>query len=462
MLEPYDEAHAGGVAPLAHYADVLAELAATDLRALRRELDADAAARGLYFGSAARPAPFAVDPVPRILTAAEWETIAAGVAQRVRALDAWVADAQGRREAVAAGIVPGGLLEGSVHDEPDTRGLPPAPVRIGVAGLDLVRTPDGGFVVLEDNVRTPSGPAVVVADRAVVRGRVTTGPAPRPLDGLIPALGRSLRAAAGDAEDPCVVLLHDGPTSSAGSDVALLSAALGIPAVELDDLRHAGDRLVLRAGGRPIDVVYRRTSEERLRGADGRLNALGEAFAGPLRAGTVRVVNAFGCGVADDKRIYAHVEDLVRFFCGEEPVLRSVRTHDPRAPETLERLGELVAKPRAGSGGWGVVVGPQASAAQLDAARRALARDPDGWVVQDLVVLSTHPTAIGGRLEPRHVDLRPFALFDGERVEVPPGGLSRYPRAAGELVVNSGQGGGAKDTWVLDPPLSPPPPRSVP
>jgi len=233
------------------------------------------------------------------------------------------------------------------------------------------------------------------------------------------------------------------------------TAALGYSAfsVTMAACRFAGDRLVLRARGRAVDVVYRRTSEDRLRRDDGTPTELAEVLLPPLRAGTVRCVNAFGCGVADDKRVYEHVEDLIRLLLGEEPILRSVATYDVgRASvreEVLGRLEEFVVKPRGGTGGHGVLIGPRAAPEALDRRRREIVADPAAWVVQDPVLLSTHPTVIDGALAPRHVDLRAFVLYDGREAHVLPSGLSRWPLAAGELVVNSSQGGGTKDTWVL-------------
>lgn len=200
-------------------------------------------------------------------------------------------------------------------------------------------------------------------------------------------------------------------------------------------------------------MIYRRTNEERLHGPDGRPNAYGELLEEPLEAGTVRCVNAYGAGVADDKRVFGHVEDLIAFYLGEGALLRGAHAYDLADRDVLadvaDRLGELVLKPRGGAGGYGVVVGPDVTEARLAEARRDLLADPEHWTVQDVVVLSTHPTLVEGELVPRHVDLRPFVLFDGCEAHVVPGALSRFAARAGRLVVNAGQGGGLKDTWVL-------------
>jgi carboxylate-amine ligase len=224
----------------------------------------------------------------------------------------------------------------------------------------------------------------------------------------------------------------------------------GWPLVGLGDLAQRDGRLVTRTDAKPVDAVWRRTNEERLRDGNGELTDVGRVLHEPLRAGTVRVFNAFGSGIADDKRTYLYVEALVRFYCGEEPRLRSVPSWDlgveEQRKEAFARFGELVFKPRAGAGGEGIVFGPRASQEELDELRRRIERAPSDWIAQEPVVLSTHPTVVDGSLEPRHVDLRPFVI--GGRVL--PGGLSRYAQAAGELVVNAAQGGGGKDVWVLE------------
>jgi uncharacterized circularly permuted ATP-grasp superfamily protein len=253
-------------------------------------------------------------------------------------------------------------------------------------------------------------------------------------------------------EDGIAVLLTDGPSNSAHFEHRELAELAELKLVRPEDLVRAGDRLALH-DGRRVQVVYRRTNEDRLRDERGELTAVGELLLDALRAGTVAVVNAFGTGVADDKAIYPYVDDMVRFYLREEPLVRSVPTWDLSEPEAraevLERLGELVVKPRDGFGGSGVVIGPAASADELRDVRDEIRRRPEGWVAQELVRLSSHPTVIDGRLVPRHVDCRPFVFYDGLRPRALPGGLTRVALAEGELVVNSSRGGGGKDTWVL-------------
>jgi uncharacterized circularly permuted ATP-grasp superfamily protein len=311
--------------------------------------------------------------------------------------------------------------------------------------------------VLEDNLRTPSGLAYYAAARDVVDAARPEAVLPhrRPADIGFGALRRALRAAAPHVEDPNVVLLTDGRRNSAWYEHEQLGRRLGVPIVRLGDLELSRGEVVSRADGRPrrVDVIYRRTDGDRLHDRSGRPTPLATALLEPLRAGRVACVNAFGSGVGDDKLVHAYVEDMVRFYLGEQPLLRSVPTFDlgepgPRA-EVLERLPELVIKPRSGHGGHGVVIGPRASRDELREVERRVRERPERYVAQETVLLSCHPTICDGRLEPRHVDLRPFIISGGDEVTVVPGGLTRVAFGRGDLVVNSSQNGGAKDTWVL-------------
>ena len=403
---------------------------------------------GVAFRSADGSTAFPLDPVPRVLTADDWQHIKIGLAQRVKALNAFVGDAYGPRRIVTAGIVPGRVIDTAEHHEPAMRGVrPPGDVWIGVAGLDLVRDAGGRFLVLEDNLMTPSGFSYATAARAAVLAELDPPPGARPrsFDELPDLLGGTLRsAAAGD--EPHVVVLTDGPGNSAHWEHQWAARAIGAALVEPAALRLDGD--VLRHGERRVDVVYRRTNADMLDTPVGRL------LGGPLRAGTLGVVNAFGTGVADDKLTHAYVDDMVRFYLGEEPEIASVPTLDLARPDHLERaldtFAELVVKPRAGHGGIGVMICPHAEPADVAALRDRVRASPREWVAQPLVTFSTHPTVVGGSLEPRHVDLRPFVFMHGlDHPRVLPGGLTRYATAEGALVVNSTQSGGFKDTWVL-------------
>jgi uncharacterized circularly permuted ATP-grasp superfamily protein len=453
MTRPYDETRTHGPA----YRSLLRQFDQVDVDDLAAGVQDHLDGSGCAFSAEDGDARFVVDPVPRVIDGEAWDALAAGLRQRVDALERFVADVYGEREIVAAGILPQRVLDGCAHYEPQLRGLP---VRrwITIAGLDLVRGADGRFAVLEDNVRTPSGLAYLLAAREAVSRRVMipAGARLRDVGGLVAAVRGALDDAAPTGiESPFAVVLTDGPANAAHWEHETLGDDLGIAVVTADRLRAAGDRLwLIEPGGRRcVDVVYRRTDEERLFAPDGRPTALGELLEAPLRAGTLATVNAFGAGVADDKLVHAYVEDMVRFYLGEEPVLPSVRTYDlsepaPRAA-ALERLPELVVKPRSGHGGRGVVLGPLASAAQLRDVRTAIAADPGSYVAQEMVLLSEHPTVSDGELAPRHVDLRPFVI-SGRRRHVVPGGLTRVALEKGQMIVNSSRNGGAKDTWVLD------------
>jgi uncharacterized circularly permuted ATP-grasp superfamily protein len=415
-------------------------LAGRDLEELAVAVERHGADEGVVFHSAVGDEVFVIDPVPRVIAAAEWARIEAGLAQRVRALNAFVADVYGERRIVAEGVVPQRVLDGAEYYEPGMEGVePPGGLWIGIAGLDLVRDADGRFRVLEDNVRTPSGFAYAAAARRAVAAHLEVPPSdhPRKLDGLPEMLWHALRAAAVTDASPRAVLLTDGEQNPAYYEHQWAADALGVPLVE-------PDALDLDA----VDVVYRRTNADRLD------TGVGELLLEPLRSGRVGVVNAFGTGVADDKLTHAYVEDMIRFYEDEEPLLPSVETFDLGRSDILDRamdvFDELVIKPRGGYGGEGVAVLPHAEPADRERVRKAVREAPEDYVAQRMVIISTHPTVIDGRLAPRHVDLRPYVFLgeDGE-VRTLPGGLTRVAFDEGSLVVNSSQNGGAKDTWVL-------------
>jgi uncharacterized circularly permuted ATP-grasp superfamily protein len=415
-------------------------LAGRDLEELAVAVERHGADEGVVFHSAVGDEVFVIDPVPRVIAAAEWSHLEAGLAQRVRALNAFVADVYGERRIVAEGVVPQHVLEGAEYFEPGMQGVePPGGLWIGIAGLDLVRDADGRFRVLEDNVRTPSGFAYAAAARRALVTHLEVEPSDRPrrLDALPEMLWHALRAAAATDASPRAVLLTDGEENPAYYEHQWAAEALGVPLVEPETLDLDA-----------VDVIYRRTNADRLD------TGVGELLLEPLRAGRVGVVNAFGTGVADDKLTHAYVEDMIRFYEDEEPLLPSVETFDLGRSDILERamdvFDELVIKPRGGYGGEGVVVLPHADPKDLERVREVVRETPEDYVAQRMVMISTHPTVIDGRLAPRHVDLRPYVFLgeDGE-VRTLPGGLTRVAFDEGSLVVNSSQNGGAKDTWVL-------------
>jgi carboxylate-amine ligase len=418
---------------------------------LSRRVNAVLEERGVEFGGAAGSHAFRADPVPRTFDKAEWDELSAGLAQRIRALDAFVADVYGERACVADGVVPERVIEATPYLEHDLRGhAPVAGAWISVAGFDLVRDDDGALLVLEDNVRTPSGVAYAMAVSEAVAEVLGVDP-PSGLGESTSALRRCLEATNPEG-DGVLALLTDGPSNSAYYEHRRLAEEAGLVLTELAGLQPDGDGLRL-ADGRSVKAVYRRTGQDQLDpgGRPSEEDVAGR-LVGPWRAGRVGMVNCFGTGVADDKSVYAYVEDMVRYYLREEPRIRSVATYDlcesARLEEALDRLAELVAKPRDGAGGEGVVIGPTATPEQLEATREAMRAEPDRWIVQDVVSLSTQPTVVDGELQPRHVDLRPFVFFDGEETTVPTGGLTRVAMEEGQMVVNSSQDGGAKATWV--------------
>ncbi|WP_207023037.1 circularly permuted type 2 ATP-grasp protein [Phycicoccus sp. DTK01] len=460
---------AGPQEPRTPYKAVFHTLRSTTGTTLRERADILARSyldQGVTFDYAGEERPFPLDAVPRVISAHEWQVIQSGVQQRVTALESFLDDIYSREgeipRAVHEGILPWRLIASSSHYHRAVMGIRPTNgVRVHVSGVDLIRDEQGTFRVLEDNVRVPSGVSYVIANRRAMANVFPEAFATmriRPVHDYPRMLLDALRAAAPDgAGDPTVVVLTPGVFNSAYFEHALLARMMGVELVEGRDLVCVGGQVRMRTttGDRPVDVIYRRVDDEfidpvHFRG-DSVLGAAGLVSA--MRAGRVTVANAIGNGVADDKLIYSYLPDLIRFYLDEDPILPNVDTYrcadDAGLEHVLAHLDEMVVKPVDGSGGKGLVVGPRADGATLDRLREAIRTDPRGWIAQPVVQLSTVPTLIGGRLAPRHVDLRPFAVNDGERVRVLPGGLTRVALPEGELVVNSSQGGGSKDTWVL-------------
>ncbi|MEA5154964.1 circularly permuted type 2 ATP-grasp protein [Raineyella sp.] len=448
--------------PYALLADMVARMGPGDLRAIAETLSNNYLAAGVTFDVGGVERPFPLDVIPRIITARDWDIIERGVRQRVRALEAFLDDAYNDQQAVTDGVVPRSLITTSKHFHRVLHGMNPANgARVQVAGIDLIRTPAGDMRVLEDNVRVPSGVSYVMTNRtamASVMPETMAAQRVRPVSDYAQHLLHALRAAAPDGiEDPTVVVLTPGVYNSAYFEHTLLARTMGVELVEGSDLECRRGRVHMRTtrGLRPVHVIYRRIDDDfidpvhfrrdSLLGVPGIVNA--------VRTGGVALCNALGNGVADDKLVYTYVPDLIRYFLHEEPVLKNVdtwRLAEPAArEEVMDRLEELVVKPVDGSGGKGIVIGPSATAEQIATLRRRVAADPRGWIAQPLVQLSTVPTFLDEALRPRHVDLRPFAVHDGEDVWVLPGGLTRVALPEGELIVNSSRGGGSKDTWVI-------------
>ncbi|MCK9899836.1 hypothetical protein CC117_01200 [Parafrankia colletiae] len=446
--------------------DALQPLSSADLAARKVALDRAFRDAGITFNLFGEERPFPLDLVPRLLDGDEWNVIERGVVQRVRALEAFLADVYGRADVLADGIVPRRLVLSCSHFHRAAHGIdPPNGVRAHVSGIDLVRDENGDFRVLEDNVRVPSGVSYVVENRRAmtrVFPELFATHRVRPVGDYATHLLHALRSAAPpEVADPTVVVLTPGVYNSAYFEHALLARQMGVELVEGRDLSVRNNRVTMRTteGEHPVHVIYRRIDDEWLDPLHFRPESV-VGCAGLLnvaRAGNVTIANAVGNGVADDKLMYTYVPDLIRYYLGEEPVLRNIDTYRLEDPEqrahVLANLDSLVVKPVDGSGGKGIVIGPQATAAELDELCARVLADPRGWIAQPVVRLSTSPTLAGDRLGPRHVDLRPFAVNDGNRIWVLPGGLTRVALPRGSLVVNSSQGGGSKDTWVLAPDL---------
>jgi uncharacterized circularly permuted ATP-grasp superfamily protein len=470
-LPAFDEMFGHPEHPGAHaesrtaYRELYRQLGAMTQEELRGRTDSLASsylAQGVTFDFAGEERPFPLDAVPRIIDFAEWSHIESGVKQRVRALEAFLDDVYGRQNCVRDGVVPAQLIASSQYFYRQAAGIHSANgVRIQVSGIDLIRDEHGQMRVLEDNVRVPSGVSYVISNRRVMAQTLPelfVSMQVRPVGDYPNKLLAALRASAPPGvDDPNVVVLTPGVYNSAYFEHTLLARLMGVELVEGRDLLCVGGRVFMRTtrGPKRVDVIYRRVDDDFLDPlqfrADSMLGAPGLMLA--ARLGNVTIANAVGNGVADDKLLYTYTPDLIRYYLSEEPILPIVdtwRLEEPGAlEEVLDRLDELVVKPVDGSGGKGLVVGPDASRAELDALRSRLLADPRGWIAQPVVMLSTIPTLVEDGMRPRHADLRPFAVNDGDDIWVLPGGLTRVALPEGQLVVNSSQGGGSKDTWVV-------------
>ena len=436
------------------------------LQALAERRDAIFMQRGITFDATGpdgqtRDRPFPLDLIPRIISAAEWDFISNGVQQRVQALNRFVADVYGEREIIRDGIVPWRLVVTRPGFARPAQGLkPPGNVWCHVSGCDLVRDSKGIWRVLEDNVRVPSGISYVLENR-IAMGRLMpelfSGYSVRPVANYPELLLSALVAAAPTrVGHPTVVVWTPGPANSAYFEHAFLARQMGVELVEASDLvvRDAACYLKTTDGLRRVDAIYRRVDEDFIDPLEFRPDSL-LGVPGLMRAyreGNVSIANAVGTGVADDKAVYHYVPEMIRYYLNEEPLLANVPTwlmDDPEQREYVEgRLEQMVVKPTGESGGKGVFIGPTATDEQIAQQRRLLEEDPARWIAQEVVWLSCAPTMAGGAMGPRAVDLRPFAVY-GDDVQIVPGGLTRVALEEGSMIVNSSQGGGSKDTWVL-------------
>ena len=437
-----------------HEADEVFRLTGITFNVYGRAESSDAAAERLI--------PF--DIIPRIIAAREWSRLARGIEQRVRAINAFLADIYHRQEIVRAGRIPAEMISRNAAFLPQMIGVePPGGVYTHVVGIDLVRTAEDEFYVLEDNARTPSGVSYMLENRETMlqmfpelfsRNRV------RPVSTYPAALRRSLAACAPRcaADVPVVAVLTPGLYNSAYYEHSFLADKMGVELVEGHDLRVVDGRVAMRTtrGYQPIDVLYRRVDDDFL----DPLNFNPESSLGVpgifdvYRAGGITVANAPGTGIADDKAIYSYMPEIVQFYTGEKAILQNVPTWRCNEPEqlryVLDNLPELVVKEVHGSGGYGMLIGPTSSRKEIAAFREKLTAQPSNYIAQPTLALSTVPIFTRAGLAPRHVDLRPYVLVSPEGVTITPGGLTRVALKKGSLVVNSSQGGGTKDTWVLE------------
>jgi len=437
----------------------------------RKELEAEALFRkiGITFavytegGDPERLIPF--DLIPRVLDAAEWDLLASGLEQRVKALNRFVADVYGAREIMRSGTVPERLIEGNDAFEAQMVGVAvPGGVYTHIAGIDMVRVGPEEFYVLEDNGRTPSGVSYMLENREVMMRlfpNLFARQAIQPVSHYPEELLATLQSVAPPncQSEPVVALLTPGFYNSAYYEHSFLADEMGVELVEGHDLVVENGVVHMRTtqGLRRVDVIYRRVDDAFLDPLAFRPDsALGVAgLFDAYKRGNVTLANAVGAGVCDDKAIYTYVPDMIRFYLGEKPILNNVPTWRCAEPDdlayVLDHLDELVIKAVHGSGGYGMLVGPHAAKADIEIFRDKLKARPFDYIAQPTLALSTCPTFVDSGIAPRHVDLRPYVLCGADEVRIVPGGLTRVALKEGSLVVNSSQGGGTKDTWVLAP-----------
>jgi uncharacterized circularly permuted ATP-grasp superfamily protein len=466
---PYDEMLDPSGAARAHcrpFMDWLREQPAELLARKRAEADALFHRVGITFAvygeeaGTERLIPF--DIVPRVLEASEWATLSAGLRQRVRALNAFIGDIYHDQDILRAGKIPSDLVLCNAQYRPEMQGIDvPGGIYAHIAGIDVVRADDGGFYVLEDNLRVPSGVSYMLENRKMMMRlfpELFARNAVASVEHYPDVLLENLKSVAPPGvTDPVVMLLTPGAYNSAYFEHAFLAQQMGIELVEGQDLFVRDEFLYAHTtrGPQRVDVIYRRIDDDFLDPlafrSDSMLGVPGLLTA--YRAGHVTVCNAIGTGIADDKSVYPHVPEMIRFYLGEEPIIGNVPTWILRNPEdrahVLAHLEELVVKEVHGAGGYGMLIGPTSTRAQIEEFRAKIEAHPERYIAQPTLALSTSPTFSERGLAPRHIDLRPFVL-SGKDITIVPGGLTRVALREGSLVVNSSQGGGTKDTWVLE------------
>ena len=404
------------------------------------------------------------DMVPRIITGGEWRKLSKGIEQRVRALNAFMHDLYHRQDIIRSGRLPERLFRHNAAWLPEMVGFsPPGGIYTHIVGIDLVRTGPDEFLVLEDNARTPSGVSYMLENRETMMAmfpELFSKVKVQPVSDYPRRLAKSLAACAphGAGAIPTIAVMTPGIYNSAYFEHAFLADQMGAQLVEGSDLQIIDGKVQMRttAGFAPIDVIYRRIDDEYLDPLTFRPDsALGvPGIMDVYRAGNITIANAPGTGVADDKAIYSFMPEIVEFYTGEKPLLPNVETYRCADPDSLkyvlDNLAELVVKEVHGSGGYGMLIGPTSSRKEIASFRKKLEADPDNYIAQPTLSLSTCPIFTRSGLAPRHVDLRPFVLSSPDGIDITPGGLTRVALKKGSLVVNSSQGGGTKDSWVLD------------
>ena len=406
---------------------------------------------------------FPFDIIPRIITSTEWDHIESGIKQRLKALNLFLKDIYNEQQIIKDNIIPAALVATCPHFTREIFGIQvPYDIYLHIAGIDLIRGDDGRFYILEDNLRTPSGVSYMLENREVTKRifpDLLASSNVRMINNYPLLLHDNLVSlATRQTENPTVVLLTPGVFNSAYFEHTFLARQMGIQLVEGRDLLVDNQKVYMKttAGLQQVDVIYRRVDDEFLDPLVFRPDsALGvPGLMSAYRKGNVAIVNALGNGVADDKAVYAYVPDMIKYYLNEEPILPNVPTYQMKNEDEREyvfdNMHKMVVKETNQSGGYGMVMGNKATEVELENAKKAILADPRNFIAQPIIQLSTVPCLIDGKLQPRHVDLRPYALCGPNGIDIVPGGLTRVALREGSLVVNSSQGGGSKDTWIID------------
>ena len=462
----YDEMFGTDGLPRPHYArlfQVLEDLSPAEFEPRRQIADMDFLRRGITFTVYANDEGvekiFPFDLIPRIVPMSEWRKLESGLKQRIYALNLFLHDIYHEQKILRDRIVPADLILGSANYRWEMVGIePPHGIYIHITGTDLIRDQDGCYRILEDNLRSPSGVSYMLQNRTIMKTTfpaLFNGQSVLPVEDYPQELLTMLRYVA-LVDDPQVAVLTPGIFNSAYFEHSFLARSMGVPLVEGSDLVVRDNRLYMRTthGLKQIDVLYRRVDDDFLDPlafrSDSRIGAAGLLNA--YRAGNLTLVNAPGTGLADDKSLYKYVPDIIRYYLGEEPLIESVPTYLGRNPKErqfiLDHIPELVIKEVGNSGGYGMLIGPHSTSKECELFRQKVVARPANYIAQPMIQLSTHPTYTPNGFAPRHIDLRPYVLY-GQDIALIPGGLTRVALKSGSLVVNSSQGGGSKDTWVV-------------